>query len=460
MLISSIIHYLIKKDSAVTFLKKETDYLHPFHSFITEQVAIGIHAIDVHGKTIIYNEKMKEIEGMALEDIQDRSIVELFNFEQEESTLLKVLQSGKALLNVKQTYWNRNGIQITTINDTYPIFDRDELIGAVELARDITALEKLIHQPIQQSEDPATFSQLIAASNAMKMVIATAKKAAHAKLPVLLIGEAGTGKDILAQCIHSELSEVRQDFFTLHCQNANPLTINRLVETLADDTSYTLFCERIDLLPMQLQQKLLTILSKKSMMDSQFIASIGDDPVELISSGVLLKDLYYFFASFAIQIPPLRKRRKDILPFVNVYLAKRSERYKSNLRGITAEVKQLFTHYDWPGNMRELEFLLDEITSLAASETMVTYDMLPLHFRLKNGDLNDDTVGAEDFIVQRDKELLPLDQYLREAEAYYVEKALKLYEGNVTKTAKALGMSRQSLQYRLRKLGGEVGHKQ
>lgn len=436
----------------MTFLEKLTDFLHPFHSFISKHVAVGIHAIDQQGKTIIYNNKMKEIEGLALEDIQDRSIVELFNFEQEESTLLKVLQSGKSLLNVKQTYWNRNGIQITTINDTYPIFNQNQLIGAVELARDITALENSLHQPIQTTEVLPTFGQLIAASNSMKTVIATGKKAAKAKLPVLLIGEAGTGKDVLAQCIHSELSAVKQDFYTLHCQNADPLTISRLDEILDRDGSFTFFCERIDLLPLPLQQKLLAILSKKTTSNRQVIASIGDDPVDLISSGRLSKDLYYFFASFAIQIPPLRKRRKDILPFVNSYLEKRSERYKSSLRSITPEVKELFMHYHWPGNMRELEFLLDEITSLATTETRVTYDMLPLHFRLKNGDLNDDIFGAEEFIVQRDKDLLPLDQYLREAEAYYVEKALKLYEGNVTKTAKALGMSRQSLQYRLKKI--------
>lgn len=436
----------------MAFLQEETEYLHPFHTFIVEQAAVGVHAIDMFGKTIIYNNKMKEIEGLALEDVQDRSILELFNFEQEESTLLKVLQNGKSLLNVKQTYWNRNGIQITTINDTYPIFDQNKLIGVVELARDITALENLLHRPIQESDDPATFSQLVAASHSMKTVINTAKKAAKAQLPVLLIGEAGTGKDLLAQCIHSDLSESKQFFYTLHCQNADPLTMDRLNETLVDGASYTLFCERIDLLSIPLQRKLLTILAKKTAQRSQFIASIGDDPVELIASGILLKDLYYFFASFAIQIPPLRKRRKDILPFVTAYLKKRSERYKGSLRGVTEEVKQLFNHYDWPGNIRELEFLLDEITSLATTETMVTYEMLPLHFRLKNGDLNDDTVGAEDFIVQKDKDLLPLDQYLREAEAYYVEKALKLYEGNITKTAQALGMSRQSLQYRMRKM--------
>ncbi|AOV07015.1 sigma 54-interacting transcriptional regulator [Sporosarcina ureilytica] len=433
-------------------MQKNIDFLRPFYTFAVEQAGVGIHAIDKQGRTIIYNKKMKQIEGLALEDIQDRTIVELFNFEHDESTLLKVLQSGKELLNVKQTYWNRNGIQITTINDTYPIFDGDKLIGAVELSRDITALENLLHQPIQQSNDLAVFSLLTAASNSMKTVIATAKKAAKAKLPVLLIGEAGTGKDLLAQSIHSELSLKNDYFYTLHCRNSDSLTINRLNETLTGDESLTLFCERIDLLTMPLQQKLLDILTKKERQNLQFIASIGDDPVDLIASGVLLKDLYYFFASFAIQIPPLRKRKKDIMPFIDAYLTKRSAQYKSSLIGVTPEIEKIFNHYHWPGNMRELEFLLDEITSLATTETMITYEMLPLHFRLKNGDLNDDTIGVEDFIVQRDKDLLPLDQYLKEAEAYYVEKALKLYEGNITKTAHALGMSRQSLQYRLRKI--------
>lgn len=436
----------------VTFLKEITDYLNPFHTFIAEHVTVGIHAINQRGKTIIYNEKMKEIEGLALEDVLDRSIVEIFNFAQEESTLLKVLQSGKPLLNVKQTYWNRNGIQITTINDTYPIFNGDNLIGAVEFARDVTVLENLIQQPLEQSKELPTFSQLVAASNSMKTVIATAKKASEAKLPVLLIGEAGTGKDVLAQCIHSALSPSTHYFYTLHCHSSDALAINQLDEMLQDNSSSTLFCERIDLLPMRLQQKLFLILSKNKGKDIQFIASIGEDPVALIASGVLLKELYYFFASFTIQIPPLRKRKKDILPFVTSFLLRRNEQFKSHLHGVSDEVKHLFNRYDWPGNMRELEFLLDEITSLSTVETKITYEMLPLHFRLKMGDSSEDTVSAEDFIVQRDKELLPLEQYLREAEIYYVEKALKLYGGNITKTAEALGMSRQSLQYRLRKL--------
>ena len=362
------------------------------------------------------------------------------------------MQSGKELLNVKQTYWNRNGIEITTINDTYPIYNEGTLIGAVELARDITTLEKFMHRPFHQANETAVFSQIIAESSEMKTVISTAKKAAKTRLPVLLIGETGNGKDLIAQSIHNALTPSNNNFYTLHCHSTDSLIIKQLSENLADSELYTMFCERIDLLSIQLQQKLLGILSKPTTVHRQFIASIGDDPVELIASGELLKDLYYFFASFAIHIPPLRKRRKDIAPFIDSYLTRRRAQYNSALKGITPEVEQLFSQYDWPGNIRELEFLLNEITSLSTTETLITYDMLPLHFRMKNGDLHDDAVAAEDFVIQRNKELLPLEAYLHEAEAYYVEKAMKLYNGNVTKTANALGMSRQSLQYRLRKL--------
>ncbi|MBO1911507.1 sigma 54-interacting transcriptional regulator, partial [Microvirga sp. 3-52] len=204
-----------------------------------EHAALGIHAIDNHGHTIIYNNKMKHIEGLALEDVQDRSILELFNFDQEESTLLKVLQSKKELLNVKQTYWNRNGIEITTINDTYPVFRDRNLIGAIELSRDITALEKILHQPDSKSNKPITFNEIVAYSSPMKTVISTAKKAAKAKLSVLLIGETGTGKELIAESIHNALSPSLQYFYTLHCQSSDPFLIDRLLEDLNESASYT-----------------------------------------------------------------------------------------------------------------------------------------------------------------------------------------------------------------------------
>ncbi|MGN7387361.1 sigma 54-interacting transcriptional regulator [Sporosarcina sp. SAFN-015] len=425
--------------------------LFPLYEFAVNRAGVGIHAVDHTGRTVIYNDKMKAIEGLELEEVGDRSILELFNFDQEESTLLKVLQSEIEQLNVKQTYWNRKGYEITTINDTYPVFQDGELVGAVEIARDVTALERFVLHPLRKNSDPVTFNQIIADSDEMKAVVSTARKAASAKLPVLLIGESGTGKDLIAESIHNELSPANGPFYTLHCHQSNAELIERLYEDLNMSEPFTLFCERIDLLSISLQQSLYTFLKNAAQSGRQLIASIGDDPVELIAKGSLLKELYYFFASFTIRISPLRKRKEDILSFVTTYFAKRKERFGTSLIGITKEVEELFLRYDWPGNMRELEFLLNEISSLATTETEITYGMLPLHFRLKS-DAGNSPTQAVDFIVNPEKELMPLDRYLKEAEEYYLQKAMKLHDDNITKTATALGMSRQNLQYRLRKL--------
>ena len=116
-------------------MENKSKSLLPFYTFAVDRAPVGIHAIDKAGRTVIYNGKMKEIEGLALEDVGDRKILELFNFKQDESTLLQVLQSAKEQLNVKQTYWNRVGTEITTVNDTYPIFDGHELIGMLVVDR-------------------------------------------------------------------------------------------------------------------------------------------------------------------------------------------------------------------------------------------------------------------------------------------------------------------------------------
>jgi len=427
-------------------------FLQPFQEFALTNIAIGIHAIDIDGKTIIYNKKMKEIEGLNFEDIQDRTILELFNFDSEESTLLKALREEKEFLNVKQTYWNRNGIEITTINDTYPIFDNENfIIGAIELARDVTALEKFINHPIKKTDAPVTFNQIVAESPAMKKVVSTARKAAESTLPVILIGNAGTGKQVLAESIHNVSTFSNRYFYTLHCSSSDQEKIRLLVELVKTTANSTLFSERIDLLSIPLQEELFNALSKIDIHNHHLIASISDDPVDLIASGVLLKDLYYLFASISIRVPPLHKRKEDIIPFINNYLNRRRDRFGTALAGVTSEVEQLFLQYDWPGNLREIEFLLDEITSTTTTETVVTHSMLPLHFRMKTDATSNSVVDATHLIMPTDKEILPLDEYLRAAEAYYLEKAMKLHHGNITKTATGLGMSRQNLQYRLRK---------
>lgn len=436
----------------VSLLDEQIKDFLPFYKFATEQVAVGIHAIDLTGKTIIYNEKMKEIEGLNLTDVVDRSIFELFQFEQQESTLLKVLHSGEPVLRAKQTYWNRNGQEITTINDTYPICLEEKLIGAVEFSRDITALERLIYQPLKRYNESITLSSITAVSSEMQDILERSIKAAHVRMPVLLVGEAGTGKELIAEGIHNQLSPVNKQFISLYCHSSDSFLIKKFQKELSDMSHCTIFCERIDLLSLELQNELLQILSANEAGQNLYIASIGEDPVDLISSNKLSKELYYYFAQVTISIPPLRKRTEDILPFMYDYFNRYLNRYGSTIKDIEEEVVQAFLKYEWPGNLKELELLLDEISSMVTTEQVLKFDMLPLHFKLKVQDFNVTSGKAEDFVITSEKELVPLDEYLRSAEMYYLQKALDKFDGNITKAAEALGMSRQNLQYRIRKM--------
>ena len=214
----------------------------------------------------------------------------------------------------------------------------------------------------------------------------------------------------------------------------------------------TIFCERIDLLTLDMQKELLEMVNDHTLGGHLFLASVGSDPVDLIASDELLKDLYYFFASMTIVVHPLRERREDIDPFVHDYFARHRVRFGSAITGLTEEVREIFHSYDWPGNLKEVEILLDEIASMLSTEELITFEMLPLHFKLKVQEMREPTRKAEDFVVQSDRDLLPLDDYLREAEMYYLQKVMGMFDGNVTKAANALGMSRQNLQYRLRKM--------
>lgn len=429
--------------------------LSPFYKFASEHVAVGVHAVDTKGKTILYNKKMKDIEGFDFEELADRSLLEMFRFDQEESTLLKVLQSGSPVLNSKQTYWNRKGQEITTINDTYPVIENGELLGAIELARDVTTLEKVVYQPLKKYEEPITFKSITAVSASMKKVIATAEKAASAQLPVLLVGESGTGKELVAEAIHRAHANGSPEMAILFSHGTTEESVEQMSEEMKKRRGGTVYCERIDMLTFSMQSKLLDMVKEHSGSDTYFIASVGEDPVELISGQKLLKDLYYFFSAMAIPIQPLRRRKEDIMPFVLDYFSRHRMKFGSMVRNVDDQVESLLLSYDWPGNLKELELLLDEITSLLTTEEIVGFDLLPYHFKLKTRKTG--SLKPEDFIVHSNKELLPLEEYLFEAEMYYLQKAMDLHNDNVTKAAAALGMSRQNLQYRLRKIKKNEG---
>jgi arginine utilization regulatory protein len=447
---------------------------------ILDEINVGIHAIDQTGKTIIYNRKMAEIEGMDIKDVINKNVLDVFTFQNDDdSTLVQALKQGIATKNAKQTYFNNKGKEITTVNDTFPVKDETGIVAAIEIAKDVTKLERLIRENVRKKGDTKyTFESIIGKSTVIKEVIETSKRATRTSSTVLIIGETGTGKELFAQSIHNGSNRSSKPFISQNCA-ALP---DNLIEALLFGTTKgaftgaverpglfeqaeggTLLLDEINSLNPSLQAKLLRAIQEKSIrrigdtkdkkIDVRIIATINEDPIDAISAGRLRKDLYYRLSVVSIFIPPLRERKEDIPLLVNAFVEKYNQLFAMNVKGVADDVLELFLEYDWPGNVRELEHVIEGAMNLIEHEETISYSHLPFSFRKKSILKEENPLPAFnrlDMSSNRTK-IKKLADFVEEAEKLYIKHVLKWHDNNITKTAKALGISRQSLQYRLRK---------
>lgn len=343
---------------------------------------------------------------------------------------------------------------MTYISNIYPLHYEGSLIGAVEFARDITQLEYMMYQPLRRYGAPLTFDIITAVSPVMKDVIEKAKIVALSRMPVVLIGESGTGIDMVAEGIHHDLKVQNDMFIALICRRDEKTVLKQFEKYIVEKEKITFFAERIEYLSLEAQEKIVELLNNHPNHQHVLIASVGKDPIDLIQKHELSKKLYRLFSGITIYVPPLRERKEDIMPFIDDYFKRHRDSFGSSIQGLSDEVRDTFLKYDWPGNLKELEVLLDEITSLITNETIVESHMLPVHFKWKIQSACEETekeVSTSDlFVIKNQQDIRPLDVYMKEVEEYYISKALDFHQGNISKTAAALGIRRQSLQYRVK----------
>ncbi|MCM3728025.1 sigma 54-interacting transcriptional regulator [Neobacillus cucumis] len=464
--------------------KNDLIYLTGMYKRILDEIDVGVHAVDETGKTIIYNKKMMQMESMDFQDVIDKNLLDVFMFKDDQSsTLVKALQEGKETSNVKQTYFNNKGREITTINNTIPIYTDDELRGAVEIANDVTKLEKLIKGNMKKGTSKYTFDHIIGNSPAIKEVIETAKRATRTSSYVLIVGDTGTGKELFAQSIHNGSERLSGPFISQNCA-ALP---DNLIESLLFGTKRgaftgamdtpglfeqanggTLLLDEINSLNLNLQAKLLRVLQEKTIrrigdtkdtaVDVRVIANMNEDPIDAVANNRMRKDLYYRLGVVTIFVPPLKDRKEDIPLLVEQFIAKYNERFQMQVKGLSEEVKLSFFEYDWHGNVRELEHIIEAAMNIMMDgEDFIMYRHLPYQYRnkmqMKERMMPLSTV--ETFMKETGDVTVPLKEQLELFEKTYIEHVLKKNDFNISKTAKLLGLSRQSLQYRLKKLSFE-----
>lgn len=455
-------------------------YLNRMYERILDEVDVGVHAVDTDGKTIIYNKKMMQIESMDLGDVINKNLLDVFRFQDNQSsTLVNALKDGKETINVKQTYFNNRGREITTINNTIPIFQQEKIDGAVEIAKDVTKMERLIKGKLNNGATRYTFDNIIGSSPAIKEVIEAAKRASRTASYVLIVGETGTGKELFSQSIHNASSRIAGPFISQNCA-ALP---DNLIESLLFGTKKgaftgsvdspglfeqaeggTLLLDELNSLNLNLQAKLLRVLQEKMIrrigdtkdtpVDVRVIANINEDPIDAIANNHLRKDLYYRLGVVTIFVPPLRDRKEDIPLLVQHFIEKYNKLFQMNVKGLSKEVEQSFMEYDWHGNIRELEHIIEAAMNILMDEEVIMYSHLPYQYRSKM-QIKERMIplsSVDSFITEKADIVVPLKDQMDLFEKSYIEHVLKKNEFNISRTAKLLGLSRQSLQYRMKKL--------
>lgn len=319
------------------------------------------------------------------------------------------------------------------------------------------------YQTIAALQQQQTDGDMVAESAAMQKVIAMLQQVAAADASILLRGENGTGKNLLAEQIHAwseradkplisvNMGSIPENLFESEMfghvrgafTDAREGRIGRF--ELADGG--TLFLDEIGNLPLPQQAKLLRVLesgdfekvgaSKTQHSDVRIISASNADLEEMVADNRLRKDLYYRLQTVEVTIPPLRERSADIVPLARHFLQRHSDRYRKPVDGLSAAAEKVLQAYSWPGNVRELAHVIERGVLLSSGA------------RLQPEDLSLQAAAQE--MAASPAQLSDCDLTLDELECRHIRSALQHCQGNIADTAKRLGISRAALYRRMEK---------
>jgi len=339
--------------------------------------------------------------------------------------------------------------------------DLDEFRSQVNRAVDKAALQKQNSAMSAQLVGGA-FEGIIGTSASMRHVIQTARQVAASDIPILILGESGTGKELIARAIHAHSRRRKQQLVPLNCAG--------LSESILEDELFghvkgaftgaqtdregrfefadkgTLFLDEIGDMPGAMQAKLLRVLENGEVVrlgsnapiqvDVRLISATNRDIEEMVKDKHFREDLYFRIKGVTIQIPPLRERREDIPLLLYYFLKQSSERYKKNIEGIKPSVHQALMSFSWPGNVRQLKNVIENMVVLSP-EGEIGPEMLPRELSNRGSTV----VGGVNHLAG-----LTAEQVERE----HIRQTLEMVQGNREQAAKLLGMGERTLYRKIK----------
>jgi two-component system NtrC family response regulator len=341
----------------------------------------------------------------------------------------------------------------------------DLLIGRISERRRLISENRTLKE---QLAEKFSFEGIVSESDSMQEVLNTAGRVAQSKASILVRGESGTGKELLARAMHFSSPRKDRPFVAVNCAALNENLLEselfgheRGAFTGAEkqrkgrfelaDTG-TLFLDEVGDLPAATQVKLLRVLQEESFervggseainVDVRVLAATNRNLEELIRQGTFREDLFYRLNVVSIDIPPLRLRREDIAPSIEHFATRYGKEQRRRKISFTKDAWNALLRYDYPGNVRELENIVQRAVILARGDTISLAELPQVVKGLKN----DDTPAAP--AAARD-----LPGAVEKLEKDLVFESLRVNGGNQSKAARDLGISERNLRYRLKKWG-------
>jgi len=438
----------------------------------------GLTITDAAGTIVYYNDVQGEIDGLKREEVVGRHVSEVYVPSLDNSPTLAVLRTHQPIYDFFLMYETRKGKIINSTHTVLPLFQGGRLVGSICLIHPMSLPGKKLNESSQAAVETVQFANLIGSSPAFRSSINAALAAADSPSSVLIYGETGSGKELLARQLHEHSQRSPKPYVAVNC-SAIPAQLlegtmfgsvkgaftgaQNSPGLFEEAHGGTVYLDEVDSMPLELQPKLLRAIQERKVrrvgstkeldINIKLISSFSGDPLQAVREGRVRADLFYRLGVVIVHIPPLRERKSDLPGLVSFFINKHTELLKKKAYGISPEVMYIFKNYHWPGNVRELENVIEGAINMIGEGECIGLDHLPHYFRqILPGSLAEDGPQNDwgEFKSQRGVEFKEESQKIGRRE---VLAAMSLSRGSLKEAAARLRISRQVLAYRLKKYG-------
>jgi len=465
--------HLVLLNDMTTYVEKDEHTLILTH--VLDAVHDAVYVIDKDGNELFYNQNIKRFN----ETNRTKMLEELKS----------VFRTGKQTKDKYLNYTTIDGTQIDILSSYFPVEKNGETIAVVSINKFITKIRRWLNKAIDlqsQIDECALissgkingtryqFDDILGDTPKFKSTRKKAIKASYSFANIIIQGETGIGKELFAQSIHNEGKNAGKPFIAAVC--------SAIPESLLESTLFgtkkgaytgsvdtiglfeqakqgTLFLDEINSMPLHLQPKLLRVIEERTVrrvggsterpIKCRIISATNENLMDLINNNKFRQDLFYRLAGIVISIPPLRKRPDDIFLLTNHFLKQMNKLYGKKIKSISVDLKAIFRHHRWPGNVRELLHIIEGAYNKVEDEYILTPNHLPDYFQ-PNINKKQEAKPLKEYHQDMSHSSLP--ERLRKMEKEWILSALDEHNGNVTKSAETLGIQRQNLQARMRRL--------